>query len=99
MPHTRSSLSDLGRVSRAWRTNSARGLSKVRPANVSDHRYQSFIDPCLATLRPSVPAGDEWVHEIKYDGYRTQAHVRGGSVHMYTRRGHDWTATFRAVAD
>jgi bifunctional non-homologous end joining protein LigD len=62
-------------------------------------RVFAFIEPCLATLHASVPEGHEWVHEIKYDGYRTQAHIQRGAVRMFTRRGHDWTAKFRVVAD
>src|SRR5215207_1232682 len=38
--------------------------------------FPGFIEPLLATLRPKSPSGDQWVHEIKYDGYRLQAHVR-----------------------
>jgi ATP-dependent DNA ligase len=40
--------------------------------------------------RGAVPEGGEWIHEIKYDGYRR----RRGKVSMFTRRGHDWTDTF-----
>jgi bifunctional non-homologous end joining protein LigD len=61
--------------------------------------YPGFVEPCLATLRPAVPDGDGWVHEIKHDGYRTQAHLRGGAVRIFTRRGHDWTRSFGAIAD
>jgi bifunctional non-homologous end joining protein LigD len=33
-----------------------------------------------------------WVHEVKYDGYRFQAHIHQGQVRFFTRRGYDWTA-------
>lgn len=33
-----------------------------------------FIAPCLATLRDKIPTGSQWVHEIKFDGYRLQLH-------------------------
>jgi bifunctional non-homologous end joining protein LigD len=39
-----------------------------------------FIAPQLATAREHVPAGDGWVHEIKFDGYRMLAYVEGGSA-------------------
>lgn len=58
----------------------------------------SFIEPCLATLAREAPNGDAWVHEIKYDGYRIQAHLRDGDVRLYTRKGLDWTSRFAAIA-
>jgi bifunctional non-homologous end joining protein LigD len=39
------------------------------------------------------------VHEIKFDGYRTQAHLHNGQCAMYRRRGHDWTRRFQTIAD
>jgi len=53
-----------------------------------------FIEPQLATLRTSPPEGEAWVHEIKFDGYRIQAHVSGGAVKLFTRKGLDWTPRF-----
>jgi len=55
--------------------------------------------PQLATLVDRPPSGDEWFHEIKYDGYRIGARVRKGHVSLYTRNGNDWTASFPQVAD
>jgi bifunctional non-homologous end joining protein LigD len=55
--------------------------------------------PQLATLVATPPSGDEWLHEIKYDGYRIGARVRKGRVSLYTRNGNDWTAAFRDIAD
>src|SRR5262245_1844773 len=55
--------------------------------------------PQLATLVDTPPSGDEWLHEIKYDGYRIGARVRNGHVFLYTRNGNDWTAAFPDVAD
>jgi bifunctional non-homologous end joining protein LigD len=62
-----------------------------------------FIDPELATLAKSAPAGDGWIHEIKLDGYRIQAHCDGKRVRMLTRRGLDWSdrmpSMVRALAE
>jgi len=55
--------------------------------------------PQLATLVDKPPSGDEWLHEIKYDGYRIGARVRTGRVSLYTRNGNDWTAAFPEVAE
>ncbi len=53
-----------------------------------------FIPPMLASLVKSTPADDRWLHEIKFDGYRIQAHVQDGDVRLFTRSGHDWTERF-----
>jgi bifunctional non-homologous end joining protein LigD len=43
----------------------------------------------LATLIDAVPAGDRWIHEVKYDGYRILVAVGGGKARAYTRSGLD----------
>jgi bifunctional non-homologous end joining protein LigD len=53
-----------------------------------------FIDPQLATLVEAPPSGADWVHEIKFDGYRLQAAIGAGGVTLYTRKGLDWTEKF-----
>ena len=57
-----------------------------------------FIPPCLATLYSDVAQGDQWIHEIKFDGYRLQAHIDGDEVRLLTRTGLDWTVRFASVA-
>jgi len=39
-----------------------------------------------------------WLHEIKFDGYRTATRIEGGKVRLLTRTGLDWTARFRPIA-
>ncbi|MBB4052092.1 bifunctional non-homologous end joining protein LigD [Devosia subaequoris] len=51
----------------------------------------------LATLVDSVPAGENWLFEMKYDGYRCLAAVAGDNVRLYTRNGLDWTEQFGAL--
>ena len=53
-----------------------------------------FVEPMLATLAKSPPAGDRWLHEIKFDGYRLQARIEDGRVTLWTRKGLDWTGKF-----
>jgi len=55
--------------------------------------------PQLATLVADPPSGDEWLHEIKFDGYRIGARVRKGAVTLYTRNGNDWTTAFPEIVD
>jgi bifunctional non-homologous end joining protein LigD len=45
-----------------------------------------------------VPAGERWIHEIKFDGYRVQLHLHSDAIRIFTRRGHDWTQRFRKIA-
>ena len=52
----------------------------------------------MATSIEKVPSGDRWVHEIKFDGYRVQVHLRDAAVKVFTRRGNDWTNRFRKIA-
>jgi len=46
----------------------------------------------------SVPTGDGWLHEVKFDGYRVQAHKIGSRVVLYSRNGHDFTERFPSIA-
>ena len=59
---------------------------------------QRFVPTQLATLVAAAPTGDEWVFEVKYDGYRIEALVHEGTARLFTRRGKDWTRRFPAVA-
>lgn len=58
-----------------------------------------FVEPALCTPVERPPDGDQWLHEMKYDGYRLQAAVSGPSVRLYTRKGLDWTGKFLGIAD
>jgi bifunctional non-homologous end joining protein LigD len=53
-----------------------------------------FVEPMLATLTKSPPTAERWLHEIKFDGYRLQAHIEDGKVTLWTRGGLDWTKKF-----
>ena len=52
----------------------------------------------LATLVDKTPEGADWVHEIKFDGYRLLGFVSGGAMLLRTRNGKDWTETFPSLA-
>jgi bifunctional non-homologous end joining protein LigD len=54
--------------------------------------------PLLACSATAAPDGPDWLHEIKYDGYRLLARLRDGNVRLSTRNGLDWTAKFPALA-
>ena len=57
-----------------------------------------FVEPSLAMLADKPPKGANWLHEIKYDGYRMQARLDGGKVKLLTRKGLDWTKRFPSIA-
>jgi bifunctional non-homologous end joining protein LigD len=56
-----------------------------------------FISPQLATLVDTPPSGDEWFHELKFDGYRLLCHLERGRIRFWTRNQKDWTEKFPAV--
>jgi bifunctional non-homologous end joining protein LigD len=61
-------------------------------------RTDGFVDPCIPTRAGKPPMGDGWVHEIKHDGYRLIVRRDGETVRLFTRRGHDWTERYPAIA-
>lgn len=76
------------------RPKRARKLAAVPPSRTA---RPVFLAPCLATLVREPPSGDQWVHEIKFDGYRIQAQVRNATVRLFSRSGLDWTEKFAAL--
>jgi len=69
------------------------GLPESKPATLP-----RWIAPQLATLVAQAPEGEQWLHEIKYDGYRFLCRVEGGRARLLTRSGLDWTDRFEPVA-
>ncbi len=56
------------------------------------------VDAQLATLVEHAPEGEDWLHEVKFDGYRILAHVSKGGVRLVSRNGKDWTDRLAEVA-
>jgi bifunctional non-homologous end joining protein LigD len=54
--------------------------------------------PMLASLSKDVPRGDQWLFEVKWDGYRAIADIHGGEATLTSRRGNDLTSRFATVA-
>ena len=61
-------------------------------------RSDGYIPPCIPTRAYKVPAGPDWVHEIKHDGYRLQVRRDGDTVRLFTRRGYDWSGRYPTIA-
>ena len=55
--------------------------------------------PCIPTRGTNVPAGPDWIHEIKHDGYRLIVQRDGERVRLWTRNGHDWSDRFPWIAE
>src|SRR6266403_5131816 len=58
----------------------------------------AWIPPQLTQLVDAAPDGDEWLHEIKFDGYRMHARLDRGAVKLLTRTGLDWTHKYPPIA-
>src|SRR5262245_18511910 len=58
-----------------------------------------FILPCRPAVAARPPRGPGWAHELKYDGYRLQIHVRDGRVRLYTMNGNDWTKRYPRIVE
>jgi bifunctional non-homologous end joining protein LigD len=75
-------------------------FQRKKPAAIGlKANYPGFIDPALASSINKVPSGERWLHEIKFDGYRVQVHLREAAITVFTRRGYDWTNRFKKIAD
>src|SRR5260370_3517692 len=57
-----------------------------------------WVKPQLTKLVDNPPEGPEWLHEIKFDGYRMHARLDRGAVRLLTRTGLDWTHKYPAIA-
>ncbi|WP_413580582.1 DNA ligase D [Bdellovibrio sp. HCB288] len=75
----------------------AKEVPKIKASAKSKRKKLPFIAPELALLVDTPPTGSEWLHELKFDGYRMQAHVNGQQVQLYTRSGQNWSTKFPEI--
>ncbi len=73
--------------------------SKASKKKKSNDSWPGFISPQLALLSDSVPQGIDWIHETKYDGYRTSVLINKKSIKLNTRSGLDWTEKYSDLRD
>jgi ATP-dependent DNA ligase len=64
---------------------------------VSSSRDAGLIEPCLPSPAKAPPAGPDWLHEIKHDGFRILAQRDAKGVRLYTRNGNDFSKRFPLV--
>jgi bifunctional non-homologous end joining protein LigD len=79
------------------RSAGAKKAGKKRKATAGQS-MPPFIAPQLCSLVERPPSSSDWIHEIKFDGYRIQMRVETGNVCLKTRKGLDWTSKFGAIA-
>ncbi len=95
--------SNRGEVAGVVRMGEAKPAAKPgkwqRPRTAVKGPIPDRLVPQLATLAEAPPDGDDWLHEIKYDGYRLLARIERGKVRLLTRNALDWTGKFPALAE
>jgi bifunctional non-homologous end joining protein LigD len=94
---------NAGAVAAEARRNALRTERTPDLGRAPRERFPGFIAPQLALQASSAPRGDDWVHELKLDGYRIQIQIRSGErggrrVRLLTRKGLDWTARMPDIA-
>jgi len=78
-----------------------KAAKKSRSASADDDLnalMQRYPEVQLATLVDGPPEGQQWLHEIKFDGYRLLGFTSRGEARLRTRNGKDWTARFPSLA-
>jgi ATP-dependent DNA ligase len=88
LPSRRRGFLCLERLPDRWRFEVLQGQAVPR-----------FIIPSAPVLKAAPPSGDDWIHEIKFDGFRGQLHKAGDDVVIFSRKGGDFTRRFAAVRD
>jgi bifunctional non-homologous end joining protein LigD len=84
----------------AGKTPSRKSVKLAKLTGARKAAFPNDFTPQLATLASRVPDGAQWLHELKFDGYRILAFIEGSkNIRLITRKGNDWTARFQAVAD
>src|SRR5215831_12836214 len=58
-----------------------------------------YLPPAAPTLRSAPPCGEQWLHEVKFDGWRIQLHKHGSSAAAFTKNGHDHSSRVRWMVD
>jgi bifunctional non-homologous end joining protein LigD len=75
------------------------GTRIARKAGALEAPFPKTTRPQLATLVDGPPAGPGWLHEIKFDRYRTLCRIDNKEARLYTRNNFDWTGRYGPVAD
>nr|HAT8715015.1 DNA ligase D [Legionella jordanis] len=88
-----------GLVQAASKPVSEREIEKRLPAGLKAASFPKQISPELATLVDKPPKGEDWLHEIKLDGYRILGFKENGNIRLMSRNHIDWTGHFKNVVE
>src|SRR5581483_1314036 len=88
----------LPKSQRQYASDASARIIAAQLPGVKRGRKPGFVSPSLATLSDRIPTGDDWLHEIKFDGYRLQLHKNGLDIQAFTRRGYDWSKRFHSLS-
>lgn len=75
----------------------ARTIKPIGLAGANKASMPKQIEVQLATLTQEAPSGDEWLHEIKLDGYRMICRIEGKSINFISRNHQDWTGRLKPL--
>jgi bifunctional non-homologous end joining protein LigD len=94
---------------KVWSSEGLKNVSKKKPKKITasivlpkglaKRPFPDFIPPELATLVDKPPEGEQWLHEIKFDGYRILAFKKGNEVVLKSRNNKEWTSDLGEVAE
>jgi bifunctional non-homologous end joining protein LigD len=70
----------------------------IRKRDETSRAARNDYRPTLATLAETLPKGDDWLYEVKWDGYRALGYVRGGEARLVSRNENDLTQRFSEIA-
>ncbi|MEA2563463.1 MAG: bifunctional non-ous end joining protein LigD [Acidobacteriota bacterium] len=94
---------------RVWQSNREEKVAKKKapakkaapppPPGARKAKLPAKVAPQLATLVSDPPQGEEWIHELKFDGYRVLCELKDGKVRIVTRNGKDWTDRFGPIVE
>jgi len=99
--------SGRGKADAVWHSNRGEAATPAKAKTMASRAVAAkakkvaempdFVPPQLCTSVERPPPGDDWCHEIKFDGYRVQLRVENGAATLKTRKGLDWSDKFAAV--
>jgi bifunctional non-homologous end joining protein LigD len=95
-------LNPVQKLKKKTTTKFKASAAKTKSTPAKSHKgkkgFPEFVDVELALLVEAPPQGEGWIHETKYDGYRTEARVDQGNVQLLTRTAQNWTHKYPTVA-
>lgn len=92
------SLSRASRAKKPFKHADSKAEISSPPTRGRAQGFLKNVSPQLATLVKAIPDGDQWLYEIKLDGYRTLA-LKNRQMTLQTRNGLDWTDKYQVFSD